>query len=183
MTGRKGILTLFGVFVAPFLLAFVVLKMGWFNAGQTNKGEFMDIELTLQWLLPDDPSESEWIIFYHMPSDCSETCNNVLYSLNQGYQALGKLQGKAHPVVIRDSKNTLSEDSIKEQYGFVQVIAQNDKQTDALAQLTTDHVYLVDPLGRVVLRYAAKDKREEMIMVTKDWMSDLKRLLKYSRTS
>lgn len=183
MKGRKGMLTVFGAFAAPVILALIVLKMGWFNAGQTNKGEFMSVELTLDWILPQDAAQSEWIIFYHMPSNCQQTCENVLYSLNQGFQALGKLQGKAHPVAIRSNDATISEATMKEQFGYVKVMPKTSDQLSTLSQLPSDHIYLVDPFGKVILRYQAKDKREEMIMITKDWMADLKRLLKFSRTS
>lgn len=182
MNGRKGILTVFGAFVAPFLLAFVVLKMGWFNAGETNRGEFMQTELTLEWLLPQNPKDSEWVIFYHMPQSCDQTCENVLYSLNQGFQALGKLQKKAHPVAVRSADNSMSEQALSEQYEHVQVVAETPAQQATLTQLSNGYVYLVDPFGKVVLRYGAKAQKEDMIMVTKDWMEDLKRLLKYSRT-
>ncbi len=183
MTGRNGILTVFGAFVAPFLLAFIVLKMGWFNAGQTNKGEFMDRELTLSWLLPDQAAETEWIIFYPMPQHCEQTCNNVLYSLNQGYQALGKLQKKAHPVVVLNDSTGVEDEMLGKTYPFVKLMAHTPSQQATLSQLSSDFMYLVDPFGKVVLRYSAKAQKEEMIMVTKDWMEDLKRLLKYARTS
>lgn len=183
MTGRKGILTVFGAFVAPFALAFIVLKMGWFNAGQTNKGEFMEHELTLDWILPENAAETEWIIFYHIPKSCEKTCENVLYSLNQGYQALGKLQKKAHPVAVRNSDTSISKEQLSEQYQHVQLMEKTPAQDVTLSRLSSDYVYLVDPFGKVILRYAAKAEKDEMIMVTKDWMEDLKRLLKYARTS
>lgn len=183
MNGRKGLLTVFGVFVAPFVLAAIVYQMGWFTAGVTNKGEFMDKELTLDWILPNEGTETEWVIFYHIPASCDETCNNVLYSLNQGYQALGKLQGKASPVAVRTDSATITPAQLKEQYGYVKIMEQQSEQLATLAQLSSDYVYLVDPFGKVILRYKTAAQKQDMIMITKDWMADLKRLLKYSRSS
>lgn len=183
MKGRIGLMTVFGAFAAPVILAAIVYQMGWFNAGVTNKGEFMQIELTLDWLLPENPSDSEWVVFYPVPSTCDERCNNVLYSLNQGYQALGKLQGKAHPLVVRSSEANITPQQLSEQFGYVKVLEQQPEQLQTLKQLSSDYIYLVDPFGKVVLRYLATAEKQQMIMITKDWIADLKRLLKYSRTS
>ena len=147
------------------------------------RGEFMQHEITLNWILPDNATDSEWIILYHIPANCEQTCENVLYSLNQGYQALGKLQGKAHPVAVRTADSTISTDKLKSQFPYVQIIEQQANQQQTISQLSSDHIYLVDPFGKVILRYQAKAQKQEMIMTTKDWISDLKRLLKYSRTS
>ncbi len=183
MKGRKGLLTIFGAFAAPVILAAIVYYMGWFNAGVTNKGEFMQSEIALEWLLPENPQDSKWIVFYNIPASCDEQCNNVLYSLNQGYQALGKLQGKAHPVVVRDTASSMSTAQLTEQFGYVKVLEQHSAQVATLQQLSSDFVYLVDPFGKVVLRYQATTDKQAMIMTTKDWIADLKRLLKYARTS
>ena len=182
MNARKGIIAVFGVFVAPVLVAALVFKMGWFNSGVTNKGEFMTHEVTLGWLLPEDPKEAKWTIFYRIPQNCDDTCNNVLYSLNQGYQALGKLQPKATPVAVRGDTASITPETLKDQYGFVNVRDELANQVSTLNQLSSDFVYLIDPFGKVILRYGAKAQKQEMIMITKDWMADLKRLLKYART-
>ncbi|MFT4925730.1 MAG: hypothetical protein ACI8WB_001825 [Phenylobacterium sp.] len=183
MKGRQGLLAVFGAFAAPVILAAIVYQMGWFTAGVTNKGEFMPIELTLDWILPEEASDSEWIIFYSIPDTCDERCNNALYSLNQGYQALHKLQQKAHPLVLRASQSDISTAQLKAQFNFVKVMEQQPTQQSTLAQLSSDYLYLVDPFGKVILRYKATAEKQQMIMITKDWMGDLKRLLKFSRTS
>ena len=141
MNGRKGMLAVFGAFLAPVLLAAIVYQMGWFNAGVTNKGEFMQHEITLNWILPDNATDSEWIILYHIPANCEQTCENVLYSLNQGYQALGKLQGKAHPVAVRTADSTISTDKLKSQFPYVQIIEQQANQQQTISQLSSDHIY------------------------------------------
>ncbi|MCJ8272955.1 MAG: hypothetical protein MJK04_26600 [Psychrosphaera sp.] len=183
MNGRKGLLTLFGTFAAPFALAAIVYQMGWFNPGVTNKGEFLDKEVTLNWILPEDAADTQWKILYHIPTNCDQTCTNVLFSLHQGYQALGKLQEKAHPVAIRTTDTSISQQQLKEGYGYIEILEQQSKQQATLSQLSSDFVYLVDPFGKVILRYKAVAEKQQMIMITKDWIADLKRLLKYSRSS
>ena len=183
MNGRKGMLTVLGAFVAPALLAAIVFQLGWFNAGVTNKGEFMDKEITLDWILPEKAEDTRWVIFYHIPNQCDNICENVLYSLNQGFQALGKLQGKAYALTIRSNESSISNDQLDQQFGYIRTEQQTTGHQATLSQLSSDYIYLVDPFGKVILRYSAKADRKEAIMTTKDWMSDLKRLLKYSRTS
>lgn len=183
MDGRKGLLSIFGAFLAPVLVAAIVYKAGWFNAGVTNKGEFMDKEITLSWILPEKAEDTQWVIFYHIPSECNERCENVLYSLNQGYQALGKLQGKAHPVSVRNNDSTISADRLQSEFGYIKNREHQAEFSSTLNELSSEFIYLVDPFGRVVLKYPAKADRKEAILTTKDWMADLKRLLKYSRTS
>jgi hypothetical protein len=183
MKGRQGLLIVFGMFAAPFVLAAIVYQMGWFNAGVTNKGEFLDKEVTLSWILPKDATDTEWKILYHIPTNCDLTCTNVLFSLHQGFQALGKLQEKATPVAIRTVDASISTEQLKEGYGYIHILEQQSKQEATLNQLSSDYVYLVDPFGKVILRYKATAKKHDMIMTTKDWISDLKRLLKFSRTS
>lgn len=183
MDGRKGLLSIFAAFAAPVLIAAIVYKLGWFNAGVTNKGEFMEKEITLDWILPDKAEDTEWVIFYHIPQQCDSKCENVLYSLNQGFQALGKLQGKAHPVSVRSNESSMTSERLKSEFGYIQSREQIAAHNATLSELSSEFIYLVDPFGRVVLKYPAKADRQEAIMTTKDWMADLKRLLKYSRTS
>lgn len=183
MTGRKGLLTLFGAFAAPVILAAIVYQMGWFNPGVTNKGEFMSREITLKWLLPAAGKDTRWTVFYPLESDCSQRCNNALYSLNQGWQALGKLQGKADPLVVRPGLANISNEQLKQQYGYIKVLEQPATALAGLQHLSSDYLYLVDPFGKVILRYKTSSDEHAMIMITKDWIADLKRLLKYARTS
>ena len=143
----------------------------------------MDKEITLDWILPEKAEDTEWVIFYHIPTNCDSKCENVLYSLNQGFQALGKLQGKAHPESVRSNQSSISAERLKTEFGYIHTREQIAAHQTTLSQLSSDYIYLVDPFGKVVLKYPAKADRQEAIMTTKDWMADLKRLLKYSRTS
>lgn len=182
MNGRKGLIGILAAFAAPVLVAAIIYKAGWFNAGVTNKGEFMDQEITLDWLLPTKAEDTQWVIFYYIPENCQKSCENVLYSLHQGYQALGKLQGKTHPVVVRHPNSSITSSRVSEEFSYIKLREQQANQVSTLSQLSSEFIYLVDPFGKVVLRYAAQADQQAAIMITKDWMADLKRLLKYSRT-
>ena len=49
------------------------------------------------------------------------------------------------------------------------------------AQLAPNSVYVSDPLGNVILKYAAPTSDEGVLALGKAMLSDLRKLLKYSR--
>jgi hypothetical protein len=48
-------------------------------------------------------------------------------------------------------------------------------------ELDMDHIYLVDPYGKVIMQYAGSVLREDTIKTSKDILADLKKLLNYAR--
>ena len=150
--------------VVPLLLAFAVLKMGWFTPGATSKGEFVQQDITL--VLPHD--RPTWSIVFQPSNSCDQLCSEQLYSLNQTYVALGKLQKRVSAYVL-NSETDIS--------GFSH-LAHNDGQHDLLSE---NHIYLVDPFGKVILRYAGSTDRQNTIKTSKDIIADVKKLLNYAR--
>ena len=160
--------TFFSVFLAmagvPLLLAFVVLKMGWFTPGATNKGEFVRDEISLT--LPHD--KPTWSIVYQPSSACGQMCQEQLYSLNQTHIALGKLQKRVSAYVL-DRNTDIS--------AFSHLVA----EARGHEKLKQDYIYLVDPFGKVILQYAGSNDRQQTIQTSKDIIADVKKLLNYAR--
>lgn len=159
----------FSIFVAmaaiPLLLAYLTLQFNWFTPAATNKGQFMESEVTLQL----DKSLPTWSIVYQPANQvCDTLCTEQLYGLNQTFIALGKLQKRVEALV-------LSNDLDLSKYPATQGI---DKHFSAL---DGDHIYLVDPMGKVILKYPASEQREDTIQTSKFILSDIKKLLKYAR--
>lgn len=161
----------FSIFVAmalvPLLLAFVVLKFGWFTAGATAKGQFVEREITLT--LSERPEKPMWSLVYQ-PSklDCEKLCQEQLYGLNQTYVALGKLQKRVNAFVLNSSVQLTQYPLIK------QSLSSN---TD----LDPHYIYVVDPLGKVIMKYPGSESREKTIKTSKDILADVKKLLNYAR--
>lgn len=161
--------TFFGIFVAmavvPLGLAYMTLKFNWFTPAATNKGEFMAQEVTIA-LEKEQPT---WTIIYQpQENECDQLCKEQLYGLNQTYIALGKLQKRVDAFVLSGSIDLSDYPATR------QVETQ-------FSQLDSNFLYVVDPMGKVVLRYQASPSREQTIMTSKYILSDLKKLLKYAR--
>ena len=161
----KQFFTLFLVMaVVPLALAFVVLKMGWFTPGATNKGQFVEAEINLS--LPHD--KPTWSLVYQPGSLCDQVCQEQLYSLNQAHIALGKLQKRVSAFVLGEERD-LSE--------FKHLVAEPQQE----AQLDRHYIYLVDPFGKAILKYAGSSDRQKTIQTSKDIIADVKKLLNYAR--
>lgn len=161
----KPFFTIFVVMAAvPLILAFLILKMGWFTPGATNKGQFVEFETTLN-LEHDRPT---WAIVYQPNESCDKVCSEQLYGLHQTYIALGKLQKRVSAYVLADALPV-------EDYQKLQTKTVND------ANLKADYLYLVDPLGKVIMQYPGSDNRDKTIQTSKDLLADIKKLLKYAR--
>lgn len=158
----------FSIFVAlstiPLVLAFLVLKMGWFTPGATNKGEFVPFDTRLNF----QHEKPTWAIVYQPKNDCDRLCEEQLYGLNQTYIALGKLQKRVRAYILYNSK-------AGSEYSHLAHKTLQD------AHLQADHLYLVDPLGKVIMQYKGSEDRNATIQTSKDLLSDIKKLLKYAR--
>lgn len=164
MKARKFFLLFAAMALAPLILAFVVLKAGWYNAGVTAKGTFLEHEMAL----PVQSSAGKWHIVAKASYPCLEVCQEISYSLIQIPVALGKERSKVevHQLDLQEASQ-ISDSS------------NSSNQT----VLNDNHLYLVDPFGKAILKYEITTNREATIETCKDVLHDLKRLLKYSRTS
>ena len=161
----KTFFTLFlAMAVVPLALAFMVLKMEWFTPGATNKGEFVQEDISLS--LPHE--RPTWSLVYQPSENCGLLCQEQLYSLNQTHIALGKLQKRVSAYVL-DSKQDLS------------AFSHLQARPTGNAKLKQNYIYLVDPFGKVILQYAGSQDRQETIQTSKDIIADVKKLLNYAR--
>ncbi|AXQ99317.1 transmembrane cytochrome oxidase associated protein [Pseudoalteromonas piscicida] len=161
----KSAMWFIGLFILPLLSAFVALKVGWIPHGTTNHGEFLSQEVRQSELVLD----TEWSIVYQRPKQCNTQCSLLLDSLPNLYLALGKNQQKVSLVVLQE---------------------QNEKDIEHATSLPIyvnhlddNYLYLVDKSGLFVLKYAPAANLAEMRRVQKGLLSDLKKLLNYSRSS
>jgi hypothetical protein len=161
--------TFFSLFAAlagvPLLLAYLILELNWFTPAATNKGEFLPKEVSVDLKL-EKPTWS--IVYQPQKNDCDQQCEELLYGLNQTYIALGKLQKRVNAWVMAENFDISDFPA-----------AQLNKTTNP--ELSNDYIYIVDPRGKVILRYAGTTNREETIKTSKDILSDLKKLLNYAR--
>ncbi len=182
---RMGpLLALLGVFLLPILgTALLQLFPGWVPQGRTNHGELLQpapeipaLTLTdLQGQAGLDKSlRGKWQLLWLARGECATHCTTVLPELERIQLALGKDAHRAAVAVL------LLDDSFSLPAAGREVTAFKVEPSQRQALLATlqaptsgDALYLVDPVGHAVLRYALDAD-------PKGILKDLERLLKYS---
>jgi len=191
---RLSMLLLLSVFAAPVVLAWLAFYVfpEWRPAGTVNHGELIEPlrplpAFRLQTLSGDAIDETfvrgKWTLVYFQQGACAEPCVEQLYNLRQVRLAQGKNIDRVQRLMLwqagADASQALAE--LGEHFPGL-VIAIWDSQAAALLPAFTvdgndpmqdGRVYLVDPLGNVMMNYPAGADPRGMI-------KDLERLLKYS---
>lgn len=155
-----------GMAFVPLVLAYAALTFGWYTPGATAKGQFVDAEVQLD--MGSNAKAGVWRIVVQPDSNCSIHCEELLYGLNQTYIALGKLQKRVEATVLNETLD-LSK--------YPKLVASGFADN----ALTAQYLYLVDPFGKVILQYPVNTDRKQTITTSKAVLSDIKKLLKYSR--
>ena len=155
-----------GMAIVPLALAYTGLNLGWYTPGATAKGQFVEQEIQLS--MEADSKAGIWRIVAQPESNCSIHCEELLYGLNQTYIALGKLQKRVEARVLNDQLDLAR---------YPKLISSSSTDN----QLTSQFLYLVDPFGKVILQYPVNTDRQQTISTSKAVLSDIKKLLKYSR--
>lgn len=167
--GRRMFLLLVAALALPFVLAATLLFSGWRPAATPHHGELL-VQAATPPLSPDDlviragPPKSalagRWLLVAVEPQGCAAACARRLDALRRVHVALYKAMPRVRRVLLADDTAGAPPD--------LTVAA-------GWSTLAPDHVYLVDPQGRAVLRYDATFNPGGML-------KDIERLLRYSWT-
>ncbi len=193
---RLILLLLFAAFAVPPLLS-------WWLFHYTNTGRDADAgeHATLvsppraapNWKLVNPAAEAggqahlhgKWSLVYPLNGKCGEDCRRNLYRMRQLRLAAGKYAARVQRVVlvVNNDAAAVSRQQLAEYAGQLLLFPQ-DIDAAALAEMFRlapddrpfehNRLYLLDPLGNLVVSYAAAAEPAAII-------SNLKRLLKYSR--
>lgn len=152
----------------PFLAAKLVLEMGWFNAGVSNKGQWQQQDV---FLLSASADKAHWRLA--VPGEnCRQACQQALYTVKQLYVGLGRKQQHVLPV-------WLATEAVPATYPMFQ-------QAPALApvpEALSDKIMLIDHQGLVLLTYPMPLTEKDMAPTAKAIRYDLMKLFNYDRTS
>ena len=177
---RKSFLLLLSIFIIPVVMAKLALDNDWFNQGVTNSGTLIEHELTLDELdLTDKTLQKKWLIISQISDACLDVCQQSLYGINQTFISLGKEMKRVVPVGLYST--SLDESSLGKMNLKEGVWAFNPVTTAAKDQLDPAKVYVADPLGNIILEYPQPTTDQEILAFGKAMLSDLRKLLKYSR--
>lgn len=161
-------------FIAPVLLAKLVLSFNLYHSGSTNQGELLPPNLSYSSLKLENPQPKVWQLLYLLPAHCDEACLERLYILRQSHTALGPYQTRVIPLILT---NTNSDISALNPFQFSKAIS-----SSALNPwLDQQQIIVVDPLGNFVMRYGQVEGIDAHIAQGKALIADLRKLLKLSR--
>lgn len=175
---RRSLLLVIATFVLPIILAKLALDGQWLAKGVTNKGALLTNELTLQQLGIDKPEfNQQWLILYNLPATCSYDCEKTMEVVHNTYVALGKEMPRITPVAIYHQPFSAQQNQQlkKSQWQLIALPNSSKHLIDA------SQVYIVDPLGNVFLNHQVPKNKEQLPQFGKQILTDMKKLLKYSK--
>ncbi len=183
LSSRKKFLFLVGVFVVPVVAAYLAY-FGWRPSGHTNYGQLIPVT-PLQYTAGSRPEgtpfdlnalQGKWLMVHVGAASCDAQCLRQLYLMRQIRIAQGKAQSRIERVwVVTDGGSP--DAALLAEYPGMQLWRASDARF--VQQFPVDgardaHIYLVDPLGNLMLRFPAQPEPKRI-------MKDLKLLLKASQ--
>lgn len=191
---RLKLLGMFAVGAVPVILAMLMYfgQVG-VPTGRTNHGELVLPPLDAAALVGIDTSldtENPWTLLTLSAGNCDERCQENLYKIQQVNIALGRdakrvrhmlLVASADPAQSapqRDEAQLRDELQLRD-YPQLQVRGVSQEQVEQVfaprAGTPAGHaVYIVDPLGNLMMRYAPEQSGNDLL-------DDLKKLLRVSK--
>jgi cytochrome oxidase Cu insertion factor (SCO1/SenC/PrrC family) len=183
LTSRSKFLFLVAVFLVPVVAAYVAY-FGWRPAGHANYGDLLKVTPLQQTaghsidgkLLNLDELHGKWVMVHVGEASCDADCAQQLYLMRQ----LRITQGKEHSRIERlwvVTGSGVPDAALLQKHPGLHVWRPFDAafvgQFPAV-QNRDAHVYLVDPLGNLMLRFPTRPDAKRI-------MQDLRLLLKASQ--
>jgi len=153
---------------APLVLAWIAWHFGWGTGSAGNYGELI-APRTLSGP-PFQELRGKWILVSFDAAACDAYCERKLYFMRQTRKAQAKEQSRLERLwLITDAGAPRPE-----LLAAIEGTRIERAKSDAFPGNPVDHIYLVDPLGNLMLRFPRDPDPSKII-------KDLQRLLKYSQ--
>ena len=183
LTPRSKFLLLIGVFVVPVVAAYLAY-FGWRPSGHGNYGDLIPVtplQHTAGVAVDGTPFDlqtlrGKWLMVHVGPAACDADCAQQLYYMRQTRIAQGKAQSRIERVWVVSDAGAVDPALLREHAGlhaWRPADAAFIEQFPAV-QSRNAHIYLIDPLGNLMLRFPAQPEPKRL-------MKDLKLLLKASQ--
>jgi hypothetical protein len=169
-------------FGAPLLLATWMYKSDhWQPDRGSNNGTILQPIVNIADRLPSSPvvplTRQHWLMLYVNTSSCNEDCLAALYRLRQSRLMLANEMSRVTRVFLH-GESTPDRVFLEEQHAGLITIADKDLANLLAGKQPTEHgpggIYLVDPLGNLVMYFSPELPPGEMV-------EDIKHLLELSR--
>ena len=183
---RLKLIGVFFAFAGPLLIASALyFGQDWFEFDSTARGFLLPTGQTLnsadfrllktdKKLKPNDNPllDGRWLLLFNGNTDCDLYCQANLFKIRQAKLVLGRDAARVRTVYLlpaaRLGRNL---ETLLVQYPTLSVYRISDMARPIMAQ---NQVYIVDPIGNLVLRYPSD-------VYSRDIIKDIKRLLKVSK--
>jgi len=189
---KVSLVIIAAIFVLPLLLAWFMYNgtIEYKPAARRNLGQLVEPPVPLNWqdavMLPgsDAPGldtrevfSNVWVILYPVPDPCLDDCLQTASALRQIHRAAGRQQDRVRiALLLRDNGSTNVESTLYDMYPrFLLIRDPNGNVASTLQRATMDPgaVYLIDPLGNIMMTYKGGGDPNAL-------KQDLKRLLTWS---
>ena len=180
----RTLLLLAAVFFLPFIIGTGLFWSGWRPGKFVNSGELVQPPRPLPENglthadgrpFPTSELRGKWLLVLPVDGSCNASCQQNLQQMQQVHIAMNKEQSRLQRVFISNSASapTVLQSRFPE---LVFCVVQANTAGEAWRKAMDSRgqtVYVVDPLGNVMLRYADPGDMRSVL-------KDLERLLKYS---
>ena len=176
MTAKKEFWMLLAMFILPiaFGTLFFYANPNYFSESTVNYGELIrpviateenDIEID-----GDASLQGIWTMVY-VSSRCDDACEKAVEDMKTIRTLMNADMRRIQRMIIIEDNST----PISNNEGLIKARATSKKLTESLKKYTENAIYLIDPIGNIMLYYEPQNIDIRLVI------KDLKRLFKYSR--
>jgi hypothetical protein len=187
---RLKLLLVFAVFLLPLLLAWLMFRgiVDLDPAGNDNEGRLVIPPEPLAWdtatigepVAGAPGLDGAWVVLYPLPDPCAPDCIERVRALHGVHRATGRLADRVRIAVLADpaaDQQTIW--LLRDIDPQIYLLRNPRPEFDAALRRTgagaaQPSVYLVDPLGNIMMTYDAGDSMTKLL-------KDLKKLLTWSK--
>lgn len=182
--GQLKLITIIFIFILPFIISYNMLDD--YSPGKeyttTNYGELIEpminISETTISIHNQAFPEGKWLLIYYAYSKCDKGCLDSIYLMRQVNTALGKDMDRLKRLFLSFERlDESSKNNLLSSYPDLIYIKNKPNKIHVLINSISnnkDSVFLVDPLGNVILRYEDNFDGKKLL-------KDIKKLFKLSR--
>lgn len=168
--GRVKLLLLALFFVAPFVLAWLAWRYEWASGETSNYGELITPAQPLAGA-PLERLRGKWVLVTFDAAACDAYCERKLYFMRQVRRAQGKNQDRIERLWLLTGGARPAPALLAAIEGtHVEPVGALARDFPA-ARAVADHIYVVDPLGNLMMRFPRDPDPSRML-------KDLQRLLR-----
>lgn len=162
---RLKLALLFAACAAPFVLAWLAYEFDWASGTTSNYGELLAPQPLHG--APFEALRGKWVLVSADEAACNVRCEDKLFILRQLQRAQGKDMHRVERLWLIAGGPAPHAELLAAIAG-THVVRLKD------ARFSSEHIYVVDPLGNLMLRFPSNPEPSRML-------KDLQRLLRASR--